>query len=176
METLQQLEMLVDCTSGGDNIGHGKSWWGYAQLLPQLKPSRVETCLCQYEERNWVRMTCLNTHDPCVWTFPHFSRLKRSVCESKRERQRALWRTASVLRDMGQGGDVEAYFSHQATHASGKCTLHIPEGIESREVCLTWDERDRKHNLACYPLLSDVVGSVRGSVLFVLTAAWSFLV
>lgn len=66
----------------------------------------------------------------------------QEVCvkERERERQRALWRTASVLSDMGQGGDVEAYLPHQATHATGKCTCLLFERTERRIVeSFVWD-------------------------------------
>lgn len=154
--------MLVDCTSGGDNIGYGKNWWGYARLLPQLKPSECGQHVCvntkkgiEWGDSGWhvvflsFTISCFAPSSKYTWpfrslrflTFPHFSRLKRCVREQERERQRALWRTASVLSDMGQGGDVEAYLSYQATHATGKCTLHFPEGIERcREEKFIWHE------------------------------------
>lgn len=69
---------------------------------------------------------------------------------------------------MGQGGDVEAYLPHQATHATGKCTCLLFERTERRIVeSFVWDVIKGTGNTQsrlCYLLFSVVVGNERRSV------------
>jgi len=79
----------------------------------------------------------LNTHDHSFPSLVFFDispfLMTQEVCVWQQERETESFVTDS-LGDMGQGGDVEAYLSHQATHATGKCTLPLAGGIERCRV------------------------------------------